>query len=182
MHPKDTHLPIEDPSFLRLLAIMIDTGLVGWKYYVPWADEFILTHHETPGWILELATTKYKPNAVKVIHNFLARNSSIIGSPSAITRSDDIRIACFLLRYRRGEISWATFLQQAGSASDGGDSSFDCEFFYEMLNRFEDSEFDANLIREQERAIERALSTATGIVESVYLLFLEYFRHGCMKT
>jgi len=44
--------------------------------------------------------------------------------------STDVDVACLYLRYARRELSWATFLRQAGVLADMSAGRDACEYFY----------------------------------------------------
>ncbi|MFE4430742.1 hypothetical protein ACFRH9_27770 [Peribacillus butanolivorans] len=103
-----------------------------------------------PYWIIELATIKFIPDATKAINEY-ASSEPFEEIPSDLY---DFYIACIYIRYKRREISWATFLQMAGEFADYAQAvKCDCEWFYEMLNVYEDSEFSKGIEKYQTKKV-----------------------------
>lgn len=164
-----------DPSkrFALRMATMIDSRLIWYKHYFDWADEAIASLPAPLRWVLEIATTKYYPRAVAAIGEFL---SSEPLEPIDATTADDEYIACLFLRYRRRELSWATFLDLAGSRVDSSGASVECEYFYERLTQLEDAEFSPTLENRQAAEVAEQFQMHIAIIEPIYTEFLRYFR------
>lgn len=169
LHEQD----VFDKRFGRRVGIMIELRLIGYKHYYPWADEVIMAMEEPPSWILEIATIKYFPKALEVIYEFV---SSPPFEPFDAESNVDEYLACLFLRYKRGEISWATFLNEAGLFTDARNGHRPCEDFYCRLNDLEDSEFAKDIEQNQRDEVELELVEALNSVQALYDGFLEHFR------
>jgi hypothetical protein len=128
---------------------MIDARLLTYREYIPWADSVIMSLEHPPIWILDLAVKEYFAAARDVVATFARSEPFENLSPDLWT---DEYIAAIYLRYERRELSWASFLEMAGAASDGGGGRHDCEHFYMMLNQYAESNFAEPLEAQQKRA------------------------------
>ena len=106
-----------DKRFVSRLATMVESGLLRWKLRAAWADDPIARLYSPPTWLLDLSTIKYRPDAVRVLR--MEASSPPFEEFDSDEQSDEF-LACLLLRYRRGEISWATFLDEGGLHLDNG--------------------------------------------------------------
>ena len=161
-----------DKKFARQIAMMIEARLIWYQHYYPWADEIIVALDNPPYWILEIATVKYFPKAVEIINEFV--NSDPIESFD--TEYESGFVACLFLRYERGEISWATFLTDAGCFTDSYDGEEDCSYFYNLLNLIGDSGYSKTIEEAQKVAIEEEYAIAISRVREAYNPFQQYFR------
>ena len=118
-----------------------------------------------PHWLLELATVKYKGDALRILGEFV--DSEPFEEIDGATYENDY-IGSLFLRYERRELSWATFLDEAGRFSDAHQSDPSCEYFFGMLNGYEDSGFDANLEKDQVSEVLREFRPAVDAVRKLY--------------
>ncbi|HYV37799.1 MAG TPA: hypothetical protein VE988_19090 [Gemmataceae bacterium] len=157
----------------RRLAIMVESRLINYKHYFLWADKLIMQSKDAPGWICNLATIKYCGDAVKAINTFVySEPFEQLDQHEAV----DEHVACLFLRYRRAELSWATFLEQAGALTDAANGRRFCEYFYEMLNKLEENEFSKRVEAKQVVEVEAEYQRAITAVQPVYETFSGYFR------
>lgn len=152
---------------------MVESRLIWYEHFGPWADELIMKLDVPPHWLLELSTTQYQPDAARILYSYAS--SPPFESDDADARIDEY-VACLFLRYRRGEISWATFLHEAGQKLDAANSRRPCEDFYTLLSDLEHHEYSKELERTQSAAIECEFHGAIERVDSVYRVFVEFFR------
>lgn len=136
---------------------MVDSGLIWYEHFAPWADELILALAAPPHWLLELCTTQDSPSAARVLHEHAA--SPPFESFDADEQTDEY-VACLLLRYRRGEFSWATFLDEAGRKLDAANGRRACEDIYSLLTELRHREYSKELERAQRTELERAFLPA----------------------
>ena len=152
---------------------MVDSRLIWYKHYFKFCDEIIENMENPPYWIIELATTKYIPEATKVINEY-AYSEPFEEIPSEIC---DFFIACLYLSYNRREISWATFLQKAGEYADGTQAvECDCEWFFELLNVYEDSQFSKGLEKNQTKKVREIFQVNITEAQELYRPFQHYFQ------
>ncbi|MEW8230417.1 MAG: hypothetical protein AB2745_08840 [Candidatus Thiodiazotropha endolucinida] len=155
------------------LATMLDTGLISYKHYMCWVDERIMLEDEPELWMLELAATKHSKTAICHL------NSYAYSEPFEKIDSEacnDEFVAAEWLRYKRNEISWATFLLECGDHTDGNYAREDCEYFYYMLNDIEDSEYSISVENKQSNEVFKRFSGVIREIESKYDEFLPYLR------
>jgi hypothetical protein len=164
-----------DKRFVLRLATMVESGLLSWEFYAAWADDLIARLDSPPSWLLDLSTTKYRPDAVRVLR------TEAFSPPFEEFDSDeqsDEFLACLLLRYRRGEISWATFLNEGGLHLDNENGRRHCEWLYQMLTDLERHEYSKEVENAQRASVRAELDEALARVEPLYLTFLECFRRA----
>src|SRR6267142_3079817 len=142
-------------SFAHELALAVDAGCLTYRDYIPWADSLIARFDRPPVWVCELSTIKYRPDALRVIRNFAASEPF-----EKFDTSIEEYLGFLWIRYERGELSWATYLKEAGEYADRSNTDIDCEYFYSMLNELEEAEFSASLEDSQNKAVSRRLADA----------------------
>ena len=173
MAAKDMSPDVYSKRFALRIAAMIDTRLIWYKHYFRWAHQLIAQLDNPPLWILQIATIKYYPNALAAVNRFVYAEpfESFDGE-----QYDEEYLACLFLRYQSGAISWATFLNEAGSFTDASCSRFACEYFYAFLNELEDNEYAQNLESRQSAEIEFKINAAIHTIRPLYKMFIEYLR------
>jgi hypothetical protein len=164
-----------DKRFVLRLATMVESGLLRWEFRAAWADDLIARLDSPPAWLLDLSTTKYRPDAVRALRT--EAYSPPFQEFDSEEQSDEF-LACLLLRYRRGEISWATFLDEGGLHLDNEDGRRHCEWLYQMLTELEHLEYSRDVENTQSASVSSELNEALGRVEPLYLTFLECFRRA----
>ena len=169
-------IDVEDlgkPLALRL-AVMVQTWLVSYREFAPWADAIIERLDAPPLWVLNLTTKRYVPDAVRVLREGGAAARPEPGEPyppGPWTDADE-EVACHLLRHERGEISWATFLREAGNAADPDPCRRACEYFYGKLGDLEDADYAADLAVAQRADVASGFADVIASVRDTY----EYMR------
>ncbi|MEI5906873.1 hypothetical protein WAK64_07350 [Bacillus spongiae] len=89
----------------------------------------------------------------------------------------DFYIACLYLRYRRREVSWASFLWASGDYADGYQAvKCDCRWFYEMVTELEDSGFSIEREKLQVEIVTETFELEIKMAEEIYKPFHQYFR------
>lgn len=147
---------------------MIDARLITFREFEPWTESLIRQMPRPPRWILELTTTKYQPDAVRIVREFAhCEPFESLGEAEWV----DDYLAALYLRYERQELSWATLLQMAGDAADAYSGKHPCEFYYGMLNEYERSEFSPFVESEQVRVFlsdqQSAIASVTKTFEAI---------------
>lgn len=153
------------------IGIMIFSRLIWYKHYYPWCDEIIEKEENPPYWIIELATTKYIPTAVSIINSYVYSELKDI-----FNSTHEYYIACLILKYERSELSWATFLESSGIYTDGNAAKVDCEYFYYMLNDFENSEYDRSIEIIQRENVYKEFEFEIEEIRYYYEKFKKYFK------
>lgn len=162
-----------DKQFARRVSMMIESGLIWYEHYYHWADEIIMAMDEPPFWVIEIAVVKHRVKALAVVNEFVY--SEPFESFNAESYTDEY-VACLFLRYKSGEICWATFLNEAGDFTDGDNGHRYCEYFFYRLNDLEESMYSKELELGQRAEIEREYGRAITLMEGLYEGFLEHFR------
>lgn len=119
------------------LLEMLESRLVDFSYTHPWADQLITQMDSAPSWLCDLATNKYQGDQTKALREYIFAEPFEPG-PAELEK---FHIGCLWLRYERRELSWATFLELAGSHLDAASCDWDCETPYHYLNVYEDAYF-----------------------------------------
>ena len=157
------------------LEAMIASHLIWYKHYVPWADDLITRIAKPPVWLMDLSSVKYVGDATKILGSF------VFSEPfESIDQEAHYRdyIGSLLLRYQRRELSWATFLDEAGKFTDCSSSSetnLPCEYFFEMLNDYEDSDFALALEKSQASEIAAEFQSAVDSLIPIYQEFRSFY-------
>lgn len=164
---------VESRQFARRFLTLLDTELISYKHYFLWADAVIDSLDSPPLWVIEIATIKYLPDASAAVRAFAY--SEPFEEFDLIKLSDE-HVACMFLRQQTGATSWATFLFDAGCHVDGSDGRKDCEYFFHMLNLFENSEYDTQVLADQRKRVRDDFADVIGQIGSVHDTFMTYFR------
>ena len=101
--------------------------------------------------------------------------------PPHVHEYEDEYVACLFLRFERGEIAWATFLNASGVFTDRQNGHRDCGYFYDRLNALEGKEYSPDVEQHQRREIEQEYAKAIAATREIYEIFLEYFRRCVAK-
>ena len=136
-----------------------------------WVDERIMLEDEPDLWVLELAATKHTQTAITHL------NSYAYSEPFEhfnLEACNDEFVASQWLRYKRNEISWATFLRECGEYTDGNYAREDCSYFYYMLNDIEDTDFSEKLEKTQCDEVKTRFDDVIQSIASKYNEFLPY--------
>ena len=126
---------------------MLDSALIDYSYTQPWADLLIEAIEGPPSWLCDVATKKYTGDQKKAFREYLS-SEPFVQRPADCNK---FHIGCLWLRYERRELSWATYLQQAGEYLDASGAGWDCETPYHYLNCFEDAYFSIEAEEETKR-------------------------------
>lgn len=160
-------------QFAQKIGSMIESRLIWYKHYFLFCDEVIDKMDKPPYWIIELATTKFIGDAVRIVNRY-AYSPPFEMFPDSVY---DFYLGCLFLRYERRELSWASFLNDSGNYADAYQAvKHDCEFFYYMLNDYEDSEYSFELEKKQAGMIKEEFKNEIHEARDLYVPFLDYFR------
>jgi hypothetical protein len=157
-------------SFAWKMGTMIEAGLISYKHYVLFCDEMINKLENPPYWIIELSLTKTQNDALRIVNEF-AESEPFENHPEL----NDFYLACLFLRYKHREISWASFLFSAGNYSDGYPSSMHCEYFYDLLNAYENFKYSQDIEEIQVIDVENLLQINISEAQVIYKVFEYYF-------
>ena len=160
--------PLPYKPTLHRIATMIESGLLLAEHFIPWADARVMSLDAPPGWLLELCTTPDGPSAARVLYDSAATPPF---EPLDEEAQTDDFVACLLLRYRRGDFTWATFLQQAGAKLDAANGRRPCEALYALLTELERREYSTEVERTQRSDVERDFEAALERVGSLHATF-----------
>jgi len=164
---------VESRQFARRFVTLLDTHLIWHKHYFPWADAVIHALDSPPLWVVEISTIKYVPDASSAVRAFAY--SEPFEEFNYVTLSDE-HVACMFQRQETGATSWATFLWDAGCHVDGSDGREECEYFFHMLNQYEDAEYNADVLCTQRKQVQDDFADVIRPITSVHDTFMTYFR------
>lgn len=116
---------------------MLESKLIDFSYTVSWAEMFIEKIDIAPSWLCDVTLKKYQGDQIKAIRDHIFSEPF---EPEPVDM-EKFHVACLWLRYERREISWATFLNEAGAYLDAAGGDWDCETPYHYLNMYEDAYF-----------------------------------------
>ncbi|ULO07662.1 hypothetical protein H1230_01920 [Paenibacillus sp. 19GGS1-52] len=157
----------------RKIGIMLESHLIWYKHYYFFCDEVIENMDRPPYWIIELGTKKYLGDAVYIVNSY-AFSEPFEAFPDSLY---DFHIGCLYLRYERKELSWASFLKESGDFADSYRAvKQDCQFFYYMLNDYQDSEYSLDLELKQAELVKKEFMNEIYEVQDMYTPFVDYFR------
>src|SRR5262249_41249834 len=149
-----------DGRFAAHLGTLVDNDLLMFRDLVAWAQQTASQLDAPPIWLVAVATSSWKGEALQALR--------AASAPLADEEwpSTDVDIACLYLQYARRELSWATFLREAGVLADARPSRDDCEYFYDLLNDLEISGFLIDVEREQTARFEHRYRNVVELVRS----------------
>jgi hypothetical protein len=130
---------------------MIESRLLTHHEFAPWADALIMRMERPPTWLIDLTVTPYFMKAAGFPKAFALSEPCVDGLTWEMSAED--YVASQYLRFQRREISWATFLLEAGRQTDANGGRNPCEYFYNFLTAYEDVGFTESLELEQRRII-----------------------------
>jgi len=158
-------LPLTKSLAFRLSA-MLDAELLSYRDYMPWADAIIDRLDHPPAWILDLAVTKLRSEAVRHTRHF-AFCEPCDTRLSAMNCVDEF-VASMYLHYERRGISWATLLARAGRDAEARGGRRDCEYFYARLNELEENDYSEEVERKQRDGVIADYGELIAAVREVY--------------
>ncbi|MDT8976526.1 hypothetical protein RQP50_09765 [Paenibacillus sp. chi10] len=162
-----------DKAFAYKLSVMLESRLIGYKHFYLFCDEIIDVYTKPPYWIIQLAVTKYQASAISIVNHYLYSEPFIENDPKLY----DQYIACLYLRYARNELSWASFLWKSGAYSDGtGSVKEPCEYFYDLLNELEESEYSSELEKRQLCEVVEKFRSDIDAMNPIYQMFKGYYK------
>ena len=175
MTPRENIDRLSKP-FAHRLSAMMEAGLLRYREYAPWADAVIAHMPEPPRWLLDLTVTKYRGDAIKIVKGF-AHSEPF--EHLSIDDWVDEQVGALYLRYERRELSWATFLDMAGQTADANGGRNECEYFFMMLNEFEEADFAEDVESKQRGIITNEYADVIASVRQTFE-YIKKFREGGM--
>ncbi|TKI72490.1 hypothetical protein FC756_01555 [Lysinibacillus mangiferihumi] len=157
-------------SFAWKMGEMIESGLINYKHYILFCDEIIDKSESPPYWIIELSLIKFQKQAVRIVKEF-ANSEPFENHPEI----NDFYLACLFLKYKQRQISWAIFLSSSGWYCDGSHCSIHCEYFYDLLNAYENSKYSKKLEKIQVIDVGNRLKRHISEAQVTYRIFEYYF-------
>ena len=146
----------------------MEADCVTYRDHIPWADTVVERLERPPSWICELATTKYKQDALRIVSDF------VFSEPfEEFPDEHDEFLGYLWIRHERRELSWATFLKEAGRHTDASPGPWECEYFYSMLNELEEQDFSPEVERRQRIVVSAAIPKAINAAKEITMRFEE---------
>lgn len=166
-------------EFACKLSIMLDSKLIWYKHFQLFCDDIINEYTKPPYWIIELATVRFQASAIEIVDKYINSDPFIDRYNSELF---DQYIACLYLKYDRREISWASFLFVSGEYADHCESVKEsCEYFYDLLSEYENSEFNLELEDKQKEEIQSKFLKEIKEIQVLYEIFKDYFKQFVIK-
>jgi hypothetical protein len=161
-------------KFACKISNMLTSKLIWYKHFHPFCDEIIGKLENPPYWIIELSIEKYQPKAIEIVNKYIYSEPFIELDIGYIA---DQYIACLYLKYISREISWASFLFSSGQYADSCQCvKEDCEYFYELLTIYEDSDFNIEVEEQQRKEIYNKFSLEIDELGPIYGSFKGYYK------
>ena len=167
------HLP--DKQVARRMLEMHAARLLTPRHLQPWATALVAQLDKPPWWICELVTLTYNGDIERCLGEYAHAPPF---ESFDLTALSDVHVASLLLRHRRREISWATFLHEAGMRTDAEPGREQCEYFFAMLNDLEERDFDERVERQQVPLVSARFADSTALVTAEYAPFARAFRES----
>ena len=169
-----TNLPLTKKT-ARRLATMVEAGLVDYKQLHSWADWHILQADIAPFWVYDLAVEKHSTEVAGILRLYAFSDPIEQLSPP---NPDDEALAALFLRHERGELSWATFLSEAGQSSDASTARTSCEFFYRLLDELDGTESSESTQRRQISLVLGQIGEDVAVLRPLYEELISYSKDG----
>ncbi|MHA7966734.1 hypothetical protein ACX93W_21725 [Paenibacillus sp. CAU 1782] len=165
-------------EFACQLSNMLMCKLIWYKHFHPFCDEIIEKQERPPYWIIELSMEKYQPRAIEIVNTYIYSEPFVELDYGHMANQ---YIACLYQKYLSREISWASFLFLSGEYADSCQNvREDCEYFYELLTDYEDSDFDPIIEKKQKSEIYNQFNAEIDEIGPIYLAFKEYYKNYLM--
>ncbi|WP_019639182.1 hypothetical protein [Paenibacillus fonticola] len=166
-------------EFACKLSIMLGSKLIRYKHFQLFCDDIILEYTKPPYWIIELATVRFQGSAIEIVNKYINSEPFIDFYNSHLF---DQYIACLYIKYDRREISWASFLLESGQYADNCQSVKEpCEYFFDLLTKYEDSDFNIDLEYNQKAEIQNKFAMEIEEIQSIYDIFRGYYKQFINK-
>lgn len=160
-------------KFACKLSNMLMCKLIWYKHFQPFCDEIIEERERPPYWIIELSVVKFQPTAIEIVHNYIHSEPFVELDYDYMANQ---YIGCLYLKYTSREISWASFLFSSGQYADSCQCVKEqCEYFYELLTNYEDSDFNLEVEQRQKEEIYSKFSAEIDEIRPIYMLFKSYY-------
>lgn len=160
-------------KFACKISNMLMSKLIWYKHYQPFCDEIIDDLEKPPYWIIELSMVKYQPKAIEIVKKYIHSEPFIELDNEYMANQ---YIACLYLKYISREISWASFLFSSGEYADSCQSVKEpCEYFYELLTYYEDSDFNIEIEQQQKTKIYNKFCAEIDEVSPIYKSLKKFY-------
>lgn len=126
-------MPLPGKQECFYILEMLEAGLIDFHHTQPWGHRLILEADTAPAWLCALATVKDQGDQKQALRDYVL-SEPFEPWPAELEK---FHVACLWLRYERRELSWASFLREAGRHLDAADSEWPCETLFQMLNDHE---------------------------------------------
>lgn len=150
--------------FVQELLLTIETGLITWEDYQPWADRQIETQNTPPLWILELATEKTVSGAGKILREELVRRQAL----EMHWNFKDFYAACMYLLAKRKQHPWGDFLLKAGMCAEGPEAALTPESYYDLYTEYTREGSSSPLQKKQEDFVTSNISKSIEAAQEFY--------------
>ena len=130
-----THNPTKQDAYY--IVEMLESTLITTRDTQRWSEQIIKEQDEPIAWVCVVASKSYHGDIVSAVREY-AYSEPFNDRPEDL---DKFHVGCLWVRYERGELSWATFLNKAGEYLDSENGEWFCETPYHYLNLVEEKNF-----------------------------------------
>ncbi|WP_411344479.1 hypothetical protein ACE3MZ_23425 [Paenibacillus sp. WLX1005] len=161
--------------FACQMALMISTGLLTDKQYIPFCDEMIEKMDTPPYWIMELAVLRDAKEARDMIYEYIAD----VADTSFLEIQYDLHAACLYVKYKRNSSDnpreWSTFLMEIAHFADAYQMlRHDCSYYYHLLDMYESSNDAKSSELRQSAAFAKEFENEIAQIRQWYEPFVRY--------
>ncbi len=167
----DLSIDFYSKRFAARMATMVSSRLIEYQQYYAWADRWIAVLKEPPIWLLEIATLRNSEEAALAIKRFVLKEPF-----EHLERDQQVEefIACLFLRYQNSSLTWGEFLSRSGAYVDGYGGRRGCDYFFGLLNDFEDAACSRELEMRQQSEVKNELRVALSNIQPLFEMFSKY--------
>ncbi|MEW4372364.1 hypothetical protein [Paenibacillus kandeliae] len=161
--------------FAHQLALMIETGLLTYKQYIPFCDEIIENMDTPPYLMIELAVIRDAEEARNRIYEYIADEAD----ENFLEARYQLYAACLYVKYERqlpsSPQAWSVFLMEMAHYADAYQMlAHHCSYYYGLLDTYERSNDAKRLELRQSQEIRNEFASEIIQVEQWYEPFKRY--------
>jgi hypothetical protein len=155
-------------EFLFQLEKSIDAQLLSYTQYAAWCDKHILKFDIAPMWMINLSLEKDHTEAATIVR---LENYTRFSYPAI---SEDYFNCALYVSYKFNQITWNTFLEKAGFHADANHCFWQCEEFFDMLNKYNDSSKNDILKDQQDKYYYQTFHRLIDEIKEFYTSFVDF--------
>ena len=137
---------MDQKPFASLWLAAGESGFASKSDWQEWADKQIASVPCPPLWLIDLSTTNDRDGLWKALPPAIDAEEHAGFERESISEAV---LGYLWLRYERGDIDLQTCLSLAGRHADAYETSIECERFYSLLNRLEESSTGKSAVKHE---------------------------------